>query len=226
MPGLELEKLSLFKGLEPADLDQVREKVRERVYPKDATVFVAGQESDGLYIIYSGLVKVYILHSDGREKTLALLGRDEILGEVTLFGSDLRSATLETLEVTTLLVISRSDFQTLLLDNPRLSVRVIELLSRRLRQANRHIEELTFLNARSRVTSTLLHLAEAHGRPARNADTRIARRLTHAELAKLVGVTRETVTKVLGELQDDKLIRVVRGEIVIADMDGLRQRVL
>ena len=222
---MELRKVKLFSKLEPEELSQIEKTARERVYPRGATVFVSGQEADGLYIIYTGRVKVVMLYPDGREKTLAIFREGETLGEVTLYGSELRSATVETLETTTFLVISRESFQSLLMNMPRLCVEVIELLSKRLRRANRHIEELTFLNARSRVICALIYLAEEHGRK-KGQEVQIAFSLTHAELAKLVGVSRETVTKVLIELQDKKMIDVRRGKIKINSFAGLQQQQL
>ena len=222
---MELRKVKLFSKLEPEELSQIEKTARERVYPRGATVFVSGQEADGLYVIYTGRVKVVMLYPDGREKTLAIFREGETLGEVTLYGSELRSATVETLETTTFLVISRESFQSLLMNMPRLCVEVIELLSKRLRRANRHIEELTFLNARSRVICALIYLAEEHGRK-KGQEVQIAFSLTHAELAKLVGVSRETVTKVLIELQDKKMIDVRRGKIKINSFAGLQQQQL
>lgn len=125
---MEIEKIFLFSGLREQELDQVKSKFKERVYPKGATIFVSGQETDGLYIIFRGLVKVLMLYPDGREKTLAILTEGDILGEVSLFGSELRSATVETLETTTFLIISRNDFLSLLPIIPSLAMRVIELL--------------------------------------------------------------------------------------------------
>ncbi len=222
---MDLRKISLFSELGPEELETVKSAAKLRVYPKGATVFVSGQEADGLYMIQIGRVKVLMLYPDGREKTLALIGEGEALGEVTLYGSELRSATVETLETTTFLVISRERFQSLLLTIPRLSIKIIELLSSRLRRANQQIEELTFHNARSRVICALIYLAEEHGRKTKQ-EIQIAFPLTHAELAKLVGVARETVTKVLIELQDQKLIDVMRGRIKIMDLAGLHQQLL
>jgi len=222
---LDLQKVKLFSELTSEELEQIKWTARECVYPKAVTVFVREQEADGLYIICAGLVKVMILYPDGREKTLAILGEGDILGEVTLYGSELRSASVETLAVTTFLIIPRDQFHSLLLTIPRLSFKIIELLSWRLRRANKQIEELTFLNARSKVICALIYLAEEHGHKVRN-EIYVLLSLTHAELAKLAGVTRETVTKILGELQDKKLITISKSNIKMTDMTFLRRELL
>ena len=222
---MDLKKIKLFSDLGVEELEQLKKVAQERVYPRKAIVFVGGQEADGLYIIQSGRVKALMLYPDGREKTLAIIGEGEILGEVSLYGSELRSATVETLETTTFLVIPRDVFQALLISIPSLSVQVIQLLSGRLRRANQQIEELTFLNARSRVICGLFCLAEEHGCKT-GQETQILFPLTHAELAKFVAVSRETVTKVLNELQVKKLIQMARGRIKILNMAELKQEII
>lgn len=222
---VELTKISLFKGFDHEELARVRGRIFERIYPKGTTIFVEGQKTDGLYIITSGLMKVLKLHKDGREKTLAILNEGEILGEMTLLGSDLRSATVETLQQTSVLVISKEDFQPLLLEVPKLSIRLIEVLSGRLKQANQQIQELIFLNSRCRVICNLLNLAEKYGRSEKGG-IRISLHLTHAELAKLAGVSRETVTKVLAELQDSNLISISSRQLRVLNLDELYGEVM
>ena len=211
MAYLDLGTIELFQDLDPSQLKRVKEKITLRSFNKGVTVFLEGQETDGIYIIVSGHVKVYMLHTDGREKILALLTRGDVLGEVTLFGSDLRSAAVETLENSVFYVIKKEDFKTLILEIPQLAMRIIEMLSLRLRQTNRQVQEIAFLNAPSRVVSSLLHLSEKYSKPTNdnnNEGFEIPLRLTHAELAKLAGVSRETVTKVLNNLYERQLIEI------------------
>lgn len=222
---MEISNVPLFKGLNQNEIDRIKGIITLRAYPKGATVFVEGQETDGLYIVNSGLVKVTKLHKDGREKTLAILSDGDTLGEMTLFGSDLRSATLETLEKTTLMVIRRDNFRDLMAEIPGLFVRIIEILSRRLRESNRQIEELTFFNARSRVICNLIHLAKERGKIDQGG-IKISLKLTHAEFANLIGVSRETVTKVLSELQELSLIKISNRQIKILNIDKMYEQVI
>ncbi len=223
--AVNLHQITLFQDLNQEELSLVAAKVAERVFPKGVTLFVEGQETDGLYIIKSGLVKVYMLHRDGREKTLAILTPGDVLGEMTVYGSDLRSATVETLELTTFLIINKVDFRSLLFKIPKISISMIEMISNRLRQANRQIQELSFMNSRSRVICNLLHLAEEHGKIVRG-EIGIPLRLTHAELGKLAGVSRETVTKVLVELQDNNLIDSNNKQLRVLEMVKRQREVM
>lgn len=221
---MNLQAVKLFEGLEAKDLELIGEAGRSCVYPPGTTVFVGGQEADGLYVVLAGRIKVSMLCPEGREKTLAIMTAGETLGEVTLFGRSERSATIETLETTQFLVISRENFYALLNKVPSLSIRIIEIIADRLRRANKQIEELTFHNARSRVIYALIYLAEEHGRK-KGGGMVIYFSLTHAELAKLAGVTRETVTKILNELKDKELLNLPRGRIELLDLSGLKQQI-
>lgn len=222
---MDLHKIKLFHDLDSAEQDLIFGMARKCTYPKGATVFTGGQKEDGIYIIYNGRVKVTMLNPDGREKTLAVLSEGELIGEVTLLGDELRTAGIETLENTTFLIISRRDFISLMDSIPILAFRVIEILSKRLRRANRHIEELTFLNARNRVICALVYLSEEHGLKV-GKEILIFWPITHAELAKLAGVTRETVTKVFSELQSKNLISTTKGRVRLMNPSGLHQELL
>ena len=186
-------------------------------------MFVEGQPTNGTYIVVSGLVKVFKIHKEGREKTLAILSRGDLLGEMTLFDNPLRSASAETMEDSVLLLLSNDDLRQVLAEMPELAIKVIQVLVQRLRQANQQIEELMFLNARSRIICNLVHLASVHGIE-ENGKTRIPLRLTHAELANVVGVSRETATKVLDDLQKNSLIAINNKQLWLLDMKELYQQ--
>lgn len=222
---MDISKIPLFEGLNQEDMERIKERVVEKSYPKGAMVFTEGEQTDGLYLISSGLVKVFKLHTDGREKTLDLLKPGQYLGEVSLFGSSVRSASVETLKPTKFLVIPSADLRKLLLESPGLAVKVIEILSNRLREANRQIQELAFMNSRSRVICSLVNLAEAHGR-VDGTGICIDVKLTHSEFAKLAGVSRETVTKVLLELQSMAVISITSKHIKIISSQELYHQVM
>ena len=221
----ELNEIPLFKGLDQAELTLISKRINKKNYPKGSIVFTEGQDSDGLYIISSGVIKVLTTHKDGREKTFEILQAGQWMGEVTLFGSSIRSATVETLEPTSFLIISPDNFKHLLIEIPNLAIQILETLSNRLREANRQIQGLVFLNSRSRVICNLINLAEVHGKT-KGPEIEITIRLTHAELAKFAGVSRETVTKVLLELQEKLLIKVYSKHIKVLNMNNLQSEVI
>ncbi len=218
-----LNNITLFKGLNQEQLGCIKSKSTLYTYPRGSILFVEGQETNGTYIVLSGLIKVVKLHKEGREKTLAILRRGDILGEMTLFETTARSANAETMEESTVLYIPNADFKQLLLDIPQLALEVIGILADRLRHTDQQIQELLFFNARGRIICNLLHLAAGHGIIENNL-IKISLRLTHAELANLVGVSRETVTKVLDDLKKDGLIKIKNRQLWLLNTEELYQQ--
>lgn len=153
---MSIEKIQIFKEFQEKDLEQIARITHIRTYPKGETIFVEGQMTDGIHMIKSGLVKVSKFHKDGSEKVLSILAEGEIIGEMSLFGFDFRSATVEALEQTTMLVIQKRDFQLLIKEYPELAVKIIEILSNRLRNASHQVVEEA-LRARE---ARFRHLAE------------------------------------------------------------------
>jgi len=219
-PYPDLENISLFKGLNQKQFGLIKCKATLHTYVRGSILFMEGQETNGTYIVLSGLIKVVKLHKEGREKTLAILRRGDILGEMTLFETTARSAKAEIMEDSSVLFIPNADFKQLLLDIPQLALQVIDILANRLRQTDQQIQELLFFNARGRIICNLLHLAAGHGIEDNNR-IKIPLRLTHAELANLVGVSRETVTKVLDDLQKDNLIRITNRQLWLLNTEEL-----
>src|SRR5690606_9484013 len=106
--------------------------------------FFEGDPGDSLYVLRSGTVKIYRVAEDGREKTLAILHDGEFFGEMALLDEEPRSAIAEALAPTTAYALRRSDFHALLGENPQLSLRIIRVLSRRLRQTNAQLTDIVF----------------------------------------------------------------------------------
>ncbi|MHB8124274.1 MAG: Crp/Fnr family transcriptional regulator [Desulfitobacteriaceae bacterium] len=220
---MDILAMPIFRYLNKEQLTKLQNKSVQRYYPKNSVLFVEGQPTDGVYLIISGYIKIVKSYKDGREKTLAILKTGDILGEMTLFNNELRTATAVAMERCTVIAITKSDFQMLWLDIPQLGIELITILSERLADTNRQVQELLFLNARSRVISNLINMAKAYDIKQKEF-IEIPLKLTHAELGNLVGITRENVTKTLNELHDLKIIDVVHRQIRIIDLNKLDKR--
>lgn len=220
-----MKGINFFHGMKEEEIQRILNNSNERIYSRGTIIFREGEETDGIYIITAGLIKVYKMSIDGREKTLAILNPGDIMGEMALFDYSYRSATAEALEASTVNVIPRQDFERLLEEMPALAIKVIRVLAERLRQADEEIKNLLFLNARSRVILNLVQLVEQHMQ-GKKPGTPIPFRLTHAEMANLVGVSRETVTRVISELQDEGLIRIEKRKLWINDIQRLKEELM
>ena len=209
-----LRTVPLFSELSEEALDSLSHLATRRRYPKDTVVFFENEEGDSLFMILEGRIKVTILGDDGREIILSMLAPGDLFGEMALLDNEPRSATAIAVEESELLLLQRGDFQTVITDNPGISAALIKVLSARLRRANHQISTLALLDVYGRVARVILDMAREEGR--RLKDGRIAfRRATHQEIANRIGTTRETVTRMLKDLERQDLVKVEGREILL-----------
>ncbi len=214
----------LFSRLSQEDLLQLASIVTEKEYEKKETLFRQGDPGEEFLILTSGSVKVELVNSEGKELTLAILTPFQFLGELALLDDVPRSATVISLEKSSLLSINKRDFARLLDNFPRMAIPMLLQLSRRVRVLTDDIASMAFLDSYSRVTRKLLSLAEQMGQTGADGTILIDQALTHQQLANLVGTTRETVTKILNEMKDHNLISIKRHRISILDREKLVAR--
>jgi len=202
-----LNSISLFQGVPEADLKAVRQRVQVKRLPVRTALMRSEEPGDLVYIIASGTVKVHREQEDGTEIILAILRAGEIAGEMAAIDSLGRSASVTTLEASTLLVMERSLFRSMLREMPAVALNLVRILSRRIRYANAHIAALAALDARGRVACELLVLARDFGSSTSDGMV-IPFCLSQSELAGLVGATRVRVNQVLSEYRQHDFIGV------------------
>ena len=209
-----LRTVPIFSELSEADIASLAKLTSRRACPKDTVVFFENEEGDSFFCIVDGRIKVTILGDDGREVILSVLGRGDFFREMALLDNEPRSATAIAVEESELLSLHRTDFQGVIGDNLAISVALIKVLTARLRKANHQISTLALLDVYGRVARVILDMAREEGR--RLKDGRIAfRRATHQEIANRIGTTRETVTRMLKDLERQGLIKVEGRELVL-----------
>ena len=209
-----LRTVPIFSELSDEDISSLAHLALRKRYPKDTVVFFENEEGDFFFTILEGRIKVTILGDDGREVILSVLGPGDFFGEMALLDNEPRSATAIAVEESELLSLHRSDFQSVLNDNKSITSALIRVLSARLRRANHQISTLALLDVYGRVARVIVDMAREEGKRLR--DGRIAfRRATHQEIANRIGTTRETVTRMLKDLERQGLIHVEGKEIVV-----------
>ncbi len=211
----------LFGALSERELDQLLAHAHTVSYPAGAVIFQKHDPGHSLMAVLRGRVKISNVSLDGREAVHALMDPGEVFGEIALLDGKDRTADATALEPSELLVLQRRDFVPFLEHNPRVAVRLIEVLCARLRRTTTMVEDSAFLTMAPRVARVLLRLAEEYGRTQDGA-VRIDLRLSQRELGGLVGLARENVNRQLRAWREEGLIRVDHGYIVIEDMEGLR----
>jgi CRP-like cAMP-binding protein len=210
-----LGKSMVFNGLDPEDLRRLGGIGREVVLPADAVLFEQGEESDGLYIVIAGIVRIYLTAEDGREATISLLEEGEMIGEIALLDGLPRSAGAAALTDTRLVFVPHKPFCELLDASPKLSRQVMLMLCERVRAANSQVEQAIFHDLRYRLLVLLRQIAVIHGRVEKDLAI-VDLDVTQGMLAQMLGASREAVNKQLRALAKE-------GRVV---MDGKQIQVL
>ena len=195
--------------LPPDVLARVAERGSVRKFPRNTVLIHEGDDSNALFVIVAGRVKVYLSDSEGREVTLTTQGAGEYFGEMVLDGGP-RSASVITLEPTQCLVIPHAGLELFLAESPDFSLHLIRDLMRRTRRLTESVRNLALLDVYGRVARVLLELAhDVDGRLV------IAERLTQQDIANRVGASREMVSRILGDLERGGYVHEERGQLVI-----------
>ena len=216
-----LKKIPLFRDFDGEHLSEIAQTVSYRRYAKHQFIVREGEPGDTFYIIVDGSVAVTRVTPDGRETILSILKEYDFFGEMSMFDSSLRSASIKTLTEVHVGIIKQNDFLSLIDRNPGIGRILVIELSDRLRAANQLIAATTSLDIRSRLASLLLNLTENFGEPVDNG-IRISLRLTNQEMANMIGTTRETVNRTLNRFWDDRLIDMRTSHVVVVDEDRLK----
>jgi CRP/FNR family transcriptional regulator, cyclic AMP receptor protein len=209
--------------LTPAELEALRAAGRRRRFRRAARLFHEGDSPLGVYLIESGRVKISYFTDDGREVLLAVRGPGELLGEMSAIDGEPLSATASAMDAVDVVVVSTDDFHAFVQANPRFALTLLQMLSRRLRDADRKRIEFSAYDTVGRVARRLVELAERFGEKAGDG-LRITLPLSQQELAGWTGASREAVSKALASLKSRGWIETHRRGITVIEPDALRRR--
>jgi len=215
-------RLDFFAGLDPAELDVFEQKVLLRRYRARQIIFLEGEPGNLVGFLLSGKVRLYRMSEEGREKTIHILKPGDILGESAYLDGGDHPVTAESLEESHLALFRHSDFRQLLNEHPHLALHIVEKMNIRLRQAYRQIRNLALKDTYARTTSRLFKLARDHG-VSTDSGILLNLSLTQSDLANMVGTSRETVSRILNDLQRKGIIEMKRSKITILDPERLRR---
>jgi CRP/FNR family cyclic AMP-dependent transcriptional regulator len=219
-----LRRCRLFAGMAPESLEAISRTLRSRKFRRGEVLFHEGDPGDSLFIVASGSVKVVVPSDDGDEAILATLGRGDSLGELSLLDGAPRSASAIAIEPVEALTLPRVQFKTLLATDGDLRDALLAQLARELRRLTTHVSDLHFLDLTGRLAARLARLAEERGERLADGSYRLEAPPTQGDLASMIGATRQSVNKLLGEFADEKLLRLEPDGIVIPDLALLAAR--
>jgi len=209
-----LRTVPLLSALSAAEIDLVAKSSRRLRYPKKSIVFQEGDLGDFLLVILHGRVKVMLLGEGGQETIVAVLEPPAFLGEVALLDEGPRSATVMTLEKTEFLQIMRAPFLALVKGHPAIAVKIVGHLAGELRHANEQIRTLSMFDAYGRIIRCLLGIARQRGQ-IDGAHLLIRPRPSFQELARMIGCSRETVSRAVKTLQHTGYVSAVEGGLAL-----------
>jgi len=200
-------KLDIFLDLEPDELDELV-GLSTRITARQGRILYMPEETgEVLLFVQEGSVQIYRISPEGKKFIIDNLGAGAVFGEMALIGHHMHSSFAQALEDSVLCLIRRDDLERLLLDKPKVALRILEVLGKRLSEAERKLEDMAFRSVAARLASLLLRLSRD--------DEGTIDGLSHQELAEMIGTYRETVTQTLSQFKASKLVDIQRKSIRI-----------
>ena len=209
---LLLRNVPLFAVLTENQLELLTSVVSRKSFPRSTTIIAAGDMTDSLYVIISGRLKVMMTDDDGGEVILAILGPNEFFGEMGLLDDAPRSASVVAIEPCELLSLSKKDFKKCMAENFEMTMTVLRGIVKRLREADKKIGSLALMDVYGRVARLLLEMSETI-----DGQKVVTKKLAKQDIAKMIGASREMVSRVMKDLQTGGFIEVKGGSIYLKD---------
>lgn len=219
-----LRNVPLFAGLTERELDLLAERALSRKYQPGEVIFSEGDSCEGLYVLQTGNVKIFNTSVSGREQVLHIERAGNSLAELPVFDGGDYPASAAAVDKCNLLFISKKDFRTFCLERPEVSLKVLKVVSARLRTLVAIIEELSFTTVRNRLASWLLQQARTRGRKtARGIEFTL--NISNQELAFQIGTVRELVSRNLSYFQSEGILKIEGRAIVVTDLGALESEI-
>ena len=186
-------------------------------------LFTPDEDHQGdLYILKKGRIRIYKMTPEGRELTIDLVVAGVVFGEMALTGQRGQEMYAQAMEPSVVCPLSCTELEHLMLEKPEVGVRIVRLLSERLRYYQSRVEDISLKDAPSRLASLILHLVEREGVVSRRGH-KVPTHYTHEYLGTVINANRETVTRAFAQLQDEGAVELNRRHIYVTDMEALQR---
>ncbi len=217
--------IRLFQNLPSDYLQALSGLLSRKTFPAGVSLMTTEQPGATVYFILSGTVKIHIEQEDGGDVIVAILGPGEIIGEMSVLGQTIRSASVVTIESCVMLWMDCVAFQSCLLKSPELSYNLACTLAERLRRANEKIQTLATQSVESRVARQLVAFAEQYGQPQPDGGVYLGIRLTQTDIASLIGASREHINRVMVSYKERDYLSIDSNHhITIHNLQALAKR--
>src|SRR5918992_713967 len=210
------------RGFDLEDFERAGIRVVERRFKAKDTIFAPGDPDDQLYFLVRGTVRLYKIYGDYKEATTALLKDNGVFGKLSLVEGRWQDVFAEAVTQVRVASVQKSALTEIIRRRPDFAMKLFASFSERLRQSDEVIESLLHREVSTRLATLLLNLGERFGE-SNGLGTLIDVRLTHQDLANMIASTREAVSKVMSELQRDRVIESRNRRIIIINGEALAE---
>ncbi|TCT12123.1 Crp/Fnr family transcriptional regulator [Natranaerovirga pectinivora] len=215
------KKVSLFSNLDTNQILKVVNKIDHKSYKKGEILFSEGDIADRFFIVNKGSLKVYNYTKDGKEQILYILSESDFLGDLNLFKEGVFDYYAMALEDTALCTLNKQDFNHILLENPEINLKILDYAYERITTLEKLIQTLNTKDINTRLANLLINISKNFGIK-KGKEIEITLPLSREDMASYLGLTRETVSRHLSDLQNQNIIKMIGNKkMVVLDMNEL-----
>jgi CRP/FNR family cyclic AMP-dependent transcriptional regulator len=217
-----LSLVDIFEPLSEEEIEQLNGQLPDRRLENGEIFYRPQDPSERLFILQKGKVRIFRTIPDGREFTLAVVESGTVFGEMALTGQQLEGAYAQAMEASQVSTMLKEDLERLVLEKPEVGLRIMQVLSERLRRYETRLEDVTMKDVHARLAGIIVLLVESEGVRSRTG-YKIPAHYTHERLGTMIGANRVAVTRAFGLLQDEGVVELRRRLIYVTDIDALRR---
>jgi len=222
MDPQDLKLFPLFSDLNQEELELVCTTAVERKFRKNNLIIFEDDVGNNLFVIRKGRVKISHISDEGGEAILAILGPRDFFGELAVIDGLGRSASVTSIDEVELVMIRRPDFMEILEKIPKIAVALLKELASRIRKSDSHIRSLSLLDAKGRVATTLIRLAEDIG-IIKQGKIIIEELPLQRDLASIAGTSRETISRVVKKFEEEGHCKVMKNTLIFEDFNRFKK---
>jgi CRP/FNR family transcriptional regulator, cyclic AMP receptor protein len=215
-----IKKIDFFSEIDNESLAKVEEILIERKYKKNMVIFMSGEPAEAVYIVRRGKVKISKVTQDGKEHIIHIMSDGDVFAEACLFGIQPYPANAEAIEDSDICMIKNKDLEELLVSQPKMAVQIIKIMAKRLKMISMQVENLALRDAFGKTASLLIRLLRNEGIQLKDGAL-LRTTLSRQDMANMVGLSRETFTRALSKLKQDKAIDIDKEQIIITNVEKL-----
>lgn len=206
----------IFNHLEDRQMGEIVKTIKPGNYKKGEIIYSAGDQSDSLYIVNKGRIRIYRLSESGKEQLVRILAAGDFTGELALFNESIHESYAQAMEDTEVCMINRRDLQDFLMRYPSISLKMLSEFSRRLEKSELQTTRVSTEKVETRIAQFLAECVE------NNKSLEFTLPMSKKDLASYLGTTPETISRRLTELEDTGYIRQKTArKVLVLDLDGL-----